>query len=178
MTKTNTKTVKVEYDGVVFHDLNENVFSFWFVENGVYMHAVYPSSFVRNAVFSFEDNQHLSISIAEGCEPIINSCEAIESVPARGCYFVMKPYDQPDVTFYGVLGEDFDVDSNIIKDNIFFFRVDNGEVGHLYFNDDLIIEDDDVFRAPTEEEQIFIANVLKDKGYIFNEDTCKIEKLN
>lgn len=178
MAKTNVKTVKVEYNGVAFHDLNENIFSFWFVENGVYMHAVYPSSFVRDVNFSFEDNQHLSISIAEGCEPIINSCEVIQSIPSTGSYFVMKPYDQPDVIFYGILGEDYDGESNIIKNNIVFFRVDNGEVGHLYFNDDLIIEDEDVFRAPTADEQEFISSTLKSQGYYFNEGTCKIERLN
>lgn len=177
MAKTNTKTVKIQYNDVALHVANDTVVAFWYVENGKTKHAFYPTNGIVEARTTM--NGGLVLTIVEGCNPVITDCdEVIQSIPSTGSYFVMKPYDQPDVIFYGILGEDYDGESNTIKNNIVFFRVDNGEVGHLYFNDDLIIEDEDVFRAPTADEQEFISSTLKSQGYYFNEGTCKIERLN
>lgn len=177
MAKTNTKTVKIQYNDVALHVANDTIVSFWYVENGKTKHAFYSTNDIIEARTTM--NGGLVLTVVEGCNPIITDCdEVIQSIPSTGSYFVMKPYDQPDVIFYGILGEDYDGESNTIKNNIVFFRVDNGEVGHLYFNDDLIIEDEDVFRAPTVDEQEFISSTLKSQGYYFNEGTCKIERLN
>lgn len=177
MAKTNTKTVKIQYNDVALHVANDTIVSFWYVENGKTKHAFYSTNDIIEARTTM--NGGLVLTVVEGCNPIITDCdEVIQSIPSTGSYFVMKPYDRPDVIFYGILGEDYDGESNTIKNNIVFFRVDNGEVGHLYFNDDLIIEDEDVFRAPTTEEQEFISSTLKSQGYYFNEGTCKIERLN
>lgn len=177
MTKTNS--IKADFYGVTFHVLNEDIFSFWYEDNGTIMHIVYPSCAVCDVNYSLKEGSHLSISVLEDCESIITDCsEVIESVPARGCYFVMKPHDQSNVTYYGIMGEDFDVNSDVIENNLVIIKTENDEIVEIVFDDDLLIEDEDMFRAPTNNEQEFIANALKDNGYFFNEKMCKIEKLN
>jgi hypothetical protein len=177
MAKTNTKTVKIQYNDVALHVANDTIVAFWYVENGKTKHAFYPTNGIVEARTTM--NGGLMLTVVEGCNPVITDCdEVIQSVPSTGSYFVMKPANQSNVTYYGILGEDYDGESDTIKNNIIQFKVEDDKVVELLFNDDLILEDDDMFRAPTENEQEFITSTLKSQGYYFNEGTCKIERLN
>lgn len=177
MAKTNTKTVKIQYNDVALHVANDTVVAFWYVENGKTKHAFYLTNEIVEARTTM--NGGLVLTIVEGCNPVITDCdEVIQSIPSTGSYFVMKPYNQPDVTFYGILGEDYDGESDTIKNNIIQFKVEDNKVVELLFNDDLTLEDDDMFRAPTDDELEFITSTLKKQGYFYNETSHKIERLN
>ena len=179
MTKTNS--IKADFYGVTFHVLNEDIFSFWYEDNGTLMHIVYPSCAVCDVNYSLEEGNHLSISVLEDCECIVTDCndnDVVDSEPTRGSYFVMKPFNQSNVTYYGILGDDYDGMSDVVENNLIIIKVENDEIVEIVFDDDLLLEEEDMFRAPTNNEQEFIANALKDNGYFFNEKMCKIEKLN